>query len=75
LLLRLPRIDDGSLPVTRLSTWLLALAWSKRTEFCAPIEKLFQWMMALGELVTVSALPLMRAVAWPAAVLMPVGRA
>src|SRR5512137_779695 len=32
-------------------------------------------MMALGELVTVSVLPLVRAVTWPATVFMPVGRA
>jgi hypothetical protein len=31
---------------------LAAFTWSKRTEFCSPIEKLFQLMMALGEFVS-----------------------
>ena len=73
LLLRLPRIDDGSLPMTRLSTWLEAFACSKRTALPAPIEKLFQLMIALGELFTVSVPPTVRAETCPATVFMPLG--
>ena len=74
LLLRPPRMADGSLPMTRLSTWLLALACSKRTALRAPIEKLFQLMIALGELFTVSVPSTVRAVTCPATVVIPLGR-
>src|ERR1700712_2276045 len=73
LLDRLPRMFDGSLPVTRLSTLLVLLGWTKLTAFCAPIEKLPQLRMAPLELVTVSLLPLATAVAWPCTICRPVG--
>ena len=74
LLLRLPRMAEGSLPVTRLRTWLAAPACSKRTALAAPIEKEFQLMIELGELFTVRVPPTVRAVTWPATGFMPLGR-
>ena len=55
--LRVPSSTDGSLAMTRLRTLLAAEAWLKRVVSPAPMEKLFQLMMAPGELVTVSSLP------------------
>ena len=57
---------EGSLPVTRLRTWLAALACSKRTALPAPIEKVFQLMMEFGELLTVSVPPTVRLETVPA---------
>jgi len=73
LLLRLPRIDDGSLPVTRLSTLLLGPICWKRTALAAPIENVFQLMIAFGELVTLNVLPAVWAVTCPLTTFMPVG--
>ncbi|SAL07453.1 hypothetical protein AWB78_08586 [Caballeronia calidae] len=57
LLLREPKILDGSVPVTRLNTCELALCCSKFTLLPAPIEKLFQLIAVFGALVTVMCEP------------------
>ena len=57
LLLSWPKICEGSLPSTRLSTWLLASACWKRTPWPAPMLKLLQLRMAPGLLATVIWLP------------------
>jgi len=62
---RLPRIWLGLPPVTRLSTVLAALCWTKRVNSPVLIEKLFQLMIAPGLLVTVRVLPLRANVADP----------
>ena len=74
LLLSRPAICDGSFPSTRLSTWLEALACSKRTLWPAPMEKLCQFSTAFGLLVTVIWLPWVTMLAWPRATAAPVGR-
>src|SRR5512140_3511464 len=70
---RVPRMLEGSLPTTRLSTWLAALGCSKRTLFCVPMEKLFQLTTAFGLLVIVILLPLVTIPAVPLITAAPVG--
>ena len=53
----MPRIWEGSPPVTRLRTWLWALCCTKRVVSFVLMEKPFQLMMVPGVLVTVSVLP------------------
>ena len=65
---------DGSLPTTRLSTLLLALAWSKWTPWPAAIEKLCQLRMAPDVLRTVIWPPCVATVAWPCTTWGPVGK-
>jgi hypothetical protein len=48
---RAPRIEEGFCAMTRFNTALEADCWRKRVISLAPIEKLCQLMMALGELV------------------------
>ena len=54
---RVPRMTDGSTPVTRLSTVLAADCWMKRVVSAAPIENCCQLMIAPGVLMTDSTLP------------------
>ena len=63
--LSVPRITEGSLARTRLRTLLEAEAWLKRVDSPAPMEKVFQLMMAPLLLVTVSALPFRAKLALP----------
>ena len=53
----LPKNTEGSTPVTRFSTWLWALCCTKRSNSSRALPSLFQSMMALGVLVTVSVFP------------------
>ena len=75
LLDRLPKISEGSLPSTRLSTLLAASGWAKCTVLPAPMENCCQFNSALAELVTVSRLALAASVAWPCTTCRPVGSA
>ena len=54
---RLPKMTDGSTPVTRFSTWLLALCCTKRVSSPRLMLNCCQLMMAPGVLVTVKVLP------------------
>ena len=60
-----PRMRDGSLPVTRLSTALAAFCCTKRVSSPRLMPKLCQLMMVPGVLVTVSVAPLVTKLAWP----------
>ena len=75
LLLRLPKMADGSLPTTRLSTLLAAPGCSNRTLLPAPMENCCQFSSALAELVTVMRLPWVSTDAWPCTTCQPVGKA
>ena len=60
-----PRMREGSLPVTRLSTALAAFCCTKRVSSPRLMPKLCQLMMAPGVLVTVSVAPLFWKLACP----------
>src|SRR5687767_7443561 len=68
-------MDDGSLPVTRLSTTEVAAGWTNCTEAPCPIEKPRQLMMALSVpwLMTCRPASTLRMVADPPATVPPVG--
>jgi hypothetical protein len=68
-----PRICEGSTPVTRLSTLESALCCTKRVVSPAPMEKDCQLMMAPGVLVTVRVDPCLAIDAWPLTTDAPVG--
>ncbi len=62
-----PSICEGSLPRTWFRTALLVLGWKKRVVSLGAIEKLFQLMMALAELMIKSWLPFCSMLAEPEA--------
>ena len=72
---RLPRMSEGSTPVTRFSTALEADCWRKLVASLAPMEKLCQLMMALGVLVMVSVAPCCWKLTWPLTTVGSVGLA
>ena len=55
--LSVPSSTEGSLASTRFKTLLAVEVWLKRVVSLAPMEKVFQLMMAPLLLVTVSSLP------------------
>ena len=74
LLVRLPKIADGSLPTTRLSTLLAAPACWKCTPWAAPMEKLCQFRIAPALFFTVICVPWVATLAWPCTTCRPEGR-
>src|SRR5487761_2449191 len=68
-----PSHTEGSLAMTRLRTLLLADAWLNRVVSFAPMEKLFQLMMAPFVLLTVSRLPDWLKLALPLITCGPIG--
>ncbi len=70
-----PRIEDGFCVVTRLRTAEEPDCWTNLVISPAPIEKLCQLMIALGELVTWSRLPACRNAALPLTTVGTVGLA
>ena len=73
---RLPRMLEGSDPVTRFSATELLFGWAKRTVSPWAMLKLCQFSTAFWlDWVTVSALPPLETLAAPAATEPPVGRA
>ncbi len=73
---RLPRMSEGMLPVTRLSTAEAPCCCTKRVSSPREMEKSCQWMMAPGELVMDNSPGLgLAKVAWPWVTCAPVGLA
>ena len=62
---RLPRMTDGSTPVTRLSTWLVAFCCTKRVSSPRLMLNCCQLMMVPGVLVTVRVAPFCTKLACP----------
>src|SRR5271170_3965806 len=60
-----PRMIEGSMPVTRFNTALEADCWTKLVISPTPIENPCQLMIEPGVLVIVSDLPLLLNEAWP----------
>src|SRR5450830_849367 len=71
--LSVPSSTEGSLVITRFRTLLAAEVWLKRVVSFAPIEKVFQLMMAPLLLLTVSSLPACAMLALPLTAWGPVG--